>query len=343
MRIRENVPISTLTTIKIGGPARYVIEITDARDVKKAYKFAFEQNLPVWVMGAGANTIGTDKGFPGVIIVNKLRGIEIEREVAGELTLKGMGGESWDDFVAFACRRGYSGIEALSGIPGTLGAAPVQNIGAYGQDISQVLVEAFCYDSKKDRALRYPAESMGFGYRRSVFNTGKKQNRYFIMSVTVKLKRAKLQPPFYNSLQKYIDDHQETDFSPENIRRMVLAIRGEKLPDPKEIPSAGSFFKNVELKTPEEIKFAEENGYPVYQKSDGSTIINSGWLIEEAGLKGQVFHGFKVSDKAALILINEDAKEYADLAAARQEIQAKVKEKFGYDLAQEPIEVGETR
>lgn len=339
MRIRENVPISSLTTIKIGGPARYVIEITDARDVRKAYAFASEQGLPVWVMGSGANTIGKDSGFHGVIIVNKLRGIEIEREVAGELTLKGMGGEKWDDFVAFACRRGYSGIEGLSGIPGTLGAAPVQNIGAYGQEISQVIEEVFAYDSKKDRALRIPAHAMDLKYRQSIFNTGKNVGRFFIMSVTVKLRRgASMQPPFYTSLQAYVDEHKETDFSPENIRRMVLAIRSAKLPDPSEEASAGSFFKNVELSEEEE-KSAEEKGYPIYEKPDGTKIINSGWLIEEAGLKGKIFHGFRVSEKAALILINDEAESYADLSAAREEIRKIIKDKFGYDLAQEPVEV----
>ncbi|MBQ9019832.1 UDP-N-acetylmuramate dehydrogenase [Candidatus Saccharibacteria bacterium] len=338
MKIRENVSIASLTTMRIGGVARYVIEITDARDVRKAYAFAYEKDLPVWVMGGGANTIGLDDGFPGVIILNKLRGIEIQSEVAGSLILKGMGGENWDNFVAFACRRGYSGMEMLSGIPGTLGAAPVQNIGAYGQEISQVLLEVFVYDSLKDRAMRMPARALGLGYRRSIFNTGKGVGRYFIISVTVRLRREQVEPPFYASLQGYIDEHHETDFSPENIRRMVLAIRGSKLPDPAVEASAGSFFKNVVL-TPEEAKVASAKGYPVHQKSDGRIVLNSGWLIEKAGLSGKVFNGFKVSERAALVLINESGRSYEDLKAAREAIREKVKEKYGFELLQEPVEL----
>lgn len=342
MKIRENVLISSLTTIKLGALARYVIEITDARDVRKAYHFAFEKNLPVWVMGAGANTIGTDQPFPGVVIINKLRGIELEREVAGQLMLKGMGGEKWDDFVAFACRRGYSGIECLSGIPGTLGAAPVQNIGAYGQEISQTLAEVFAYDSKKNRAFRIPVSSMDLKYRQSIFNSQEQQNRYFIISVTVNLHRApQLQPPFYRSLQTYIDEHGVTDFSPENIRRIVLAIRKAKLPNPAVEPSAGSFFKNIVI-TDEEFAVAQEKGHQVYEKPDGTKLVNSGWLIEASGLKGYASHGFHVSDKAALVLINDSATSYADLAAIRSEIVDKVQAEFGYQLQQEPVEVGVT-
>lgn len=338
MNIRENVPISTLTTMRIGGPARYVAEIKDKDDVKQAYDFVAEQGLPVWVMGAGANTIGRDTGFRGVILLNQLRGIEIVSQTPDELVIKGMGGEVWDDFVAFACQRGYSGIEGLSGIPGTLGAAPVQNIGAYGQEISQVIVEVEAYDPVERRYLTIKARDMKMHYRESIFNHGPDAGRYFIISVTLALHKGEMPQPFYTSLQAYIDTHQETDFSPENIRRMVLAVRGAKLPDPAEEASAGSFFKNITLTQPQ-IKEAEAKGYPTYKKPDGSTIINSGWLLEQAGLKGQTFHGFRVSDKAALILINDSAKTYADLAAARDEIRQIIKAKFGYDLAQEPVEV----
>ena len=341
MNIRENIPLSTLTTMRLGGPARYVAKIADKDDIKKAYAFASEKNLPTWIMGAGANTIGKDAGFRGVILLNKIRGTESIKESPDELILKGMGGEIWDDFVAFACQKGYSGIEALSGIPGTLGAAPVQNIGAYGQEISQVITEVEAYDTHERRFVTIKARDMKMKYRETIFNHGPDAGRYFIVSVTVRLKKGTLAPPFYRSLQSYIDEHGETDFSPENIRRMVLIIRAAKLPDPSEEPSAGSFLKNVTLKSPAAIAAAKENGYPTYQKPDGSTIINSGWLIEQAGLKGQTFHGFRVSDKAALILINDSAKSYTDLSAARNEIKKTIKDKFGYELAQEPVEIGD--
>ena len=340
MNIRENVPISTLTTMRIGGKARYVIEIKDRDDIKKAYDFAAEMGLPVWIMGGGANTIGKDTGFRGVILLNQLKGIEIVKESPDELILKGMGGEMWDDFVAFACQRGYSGVESLSGIPGTLGAAPVQNIGAYGQEISQIIEEVEAYDSKEHRYTTIKSRDMKMKYRQSIFNHGPDAGRYFIISVTVKLHKDYLKPPFYKSLQGYIDEHKETDFSPENIRRMVLIVRNSKLPDPKEEASAGSFFKNVTI-SGTEIDEAKEKGYPTYKKPDGSTIINSGWLIENAGLKGKTFNGFRISEKAALILINDSAKTYEDLKQARTSIRNIIKEKFGYELEQEPVEIEE--
>lgn len=351
MKIRENVPISTLTTMRLGGVARFVLEVETPEDVRTAYNFAKERGLPVWVMGGGANTIGRDDGFDGVIILNKIKGIFVrlgdknfpieglaETEFDEEITLTGMGGEVWDDVVDFACRHDYTGIEALSKIPGTLGAAPVQNIGAYGQDVSQVIEEVVAFDTKTQKFVTIKKSDMGLEYRKSRFNHGADLGRYFIVSVTMRLKKGQLVQPFYNSLQKYIDEHGETDFSPMNIREMVSAIRGVKLPDPEEIASAGSFFKNVYVDK-NGADAAEAQGIPVWRAEDGRGKINSGWLIEQCGLKGKELYGFRVSDKAALVLINESAHSYADLAKAREEITDSVFGKFGYHLEQEPVEI----
>ena len=266
------------------------------------------------------------------------------------MVIKGFGGENWDDFVAFSVGEKpatngekldntYTGIEALSKIPGTLGAAPVQNIGAYGQEISQVIENVEAYDTKTRKFVKLEKPEMQMKYRQTIFNAGEDAGRYFIVSVTMKLQKGKVKQPFYNSLQAYIDEHSETDFSPANIRKMVSAIRAYKLPDPKDEASSGSFFKNVTLGSEKEIAEAKSKNFPVYHKSDGSTIINSGWLLEEAGLKGKELHGMKISDKAALILINKSAKSYADLAKARAKVRNIIKEKFGYELEQEPVEI----
>ena len=167
-------------------------------------------------------------------------------------------------------------------------------------------------------------------------NTTEK-NRYFVISIFLELKKGEMSRPFYNSIEKYIEQHKITDFTPGSIREIVSEIRADKLPDPKEKASAGSFFKNIYL-TEDEAKTAEINGLPVYHGHDGLKI-NSGWLIENAGFKGKLLHGIRVNEKAALVLINESAKNYEDLAAARAEIIAAVKEKFGYTLEQEPIEL----
>lgn len=338
MKIRENIPISTLTTMRLGGNARYVIDIEAEEDVPEAYKFADEHELPVYVLGSGSNIIGRDKGFNGVILVNKIRGMGIENEeYNGRIDLYSFSGELLDDFVRYSTRLGFSGIEALSAIPGTVGAAPVQNVGAYGQDISQTIVTVRAYDTLLEDFVEIPKIDMDLSYRHSIFNSGRDIGRYFITRVVVCLKRTELKPPFYNSLQKYLDDNNITDYSPETIRKAVRAVREAKLPDPDEIASSGSFFKNVYLNSEEEIKDAEAKGIPVW---DGGKIP-SGWLVENAGLKGQLFHGMRVWDKASLVLVNENAQNYADLAAARKEIIERVREKYGYTLEQEPMELGE--
>lgn len=376
LKIEENVPIRNLVTMRIGGPARFVITVTSKEEIPEAYQFAKERNLPVCVLGGGANTFAKDEDFDGVIILDRIMGIsEVENpEVessedessggessegknpegknseGGDIAyFKAYGGEQWDDLVTYVSERGYSGIEAMAGIPGTAGAAPVQNIGAYGQEVTQVIVSVDAYDTKTGEFVVIPASEMKMSYRKSIFNSGENVGRYFIYATTVRVKKGQLNPPFYRSLQAYVDEHHETDFSPLNIARMVKAVRNSKLPDPEKIASAGSFFKNVYL-TDEEADEAEARGIQVWRNAKEvgpdspekrTNLVNSGWLLEEAGLKGKVFHGMKVSEKAALILINEDAKTYADLAAAREEIANIVFEKFGFRIEQEPDEIGE--
>ena len=341
--MKENIAISSLTTMRLGGAARYVVEVGTIEELRAAYDFARERGLPVFVLGSGANVIGRDEGFAGVIIVDKFRGIEIVDETDREMTVKAGGGEVWDDVVRWTTERGYSGIEAMSAIPGTAGAAPVQNIGAYGQDISQVVVAVEAFDTATGEVVMIPREKLGMGYRRSIFNRGDEAGRYFIIAVILRVNRGELAPPFYTSLQKYVDENRVTDFSPENVRRMVAEIRAGKLPDPEKIASAGSFFKNIYL-LDEEVEGARERGIPVWDYSEGvRNVVNSGWLVENAGLKGKAFYGFRVSDKAALVLINESATSYADLERAKAEIVGVVREKFGFELEQEPVEIGQGR
>lgn len=354
MKMRENVPISELATMRLGGNARYVAEAMELEDITEAITFAKEHDLPFWIMGSGANTIGHDEGFNGVVILNRIRGIfvkigddyialedltlEQKIKLGDEITLVGMGGEVWDDFVKAACELGYTGIETMSVIPGTVGAAPVQNIGAYGQEIAAVIESVEAFDLREEKFVTIDKTDMKMGYRCTRFNCGEDAGRFIIVSVTVRLKKGQLKPPFYNSLQRYIDEHNETDFSPINIRKMVMEIRREKLPDPDYVASAGSFFKNVYVDKVGADE-AEAKGIPVRRDAEGRGKLNSGWLIEQCGLKGAEMFGFKVSDKAALVLINEKAKSYADLAKARAKIIGAVREKFGYTLEQEPVEI----
>ena len=318
--------------MRLGGPARYVVEIENPQEIPDAYGFARQYQLPTFVLGYGANVIGHDEGFNGVIIINRMRGIT---EPAPNI-IKAMGGEYWDNVVEYACNKNYTGIEALSKIPGLAGGAPVQNIGAYGQDVSDVLTEVEAYDSTTGEFVTLSKSDLHFSYRKSILNTSAK-NRYFIISITLQLHEGTMPRPFYYSIEKYIDQNNLTDFSPQGIRKIVSAIRTEKLPDPVDKASSGSFFHNVYLND-EEAEIASEKGYPIRKGKDGNKL-SAAWLIEEAGFKGKLINGMRVSDKAPLVLINESAKSFNDLSKARSEIVGTVYDKFGYWLEQEPVEI----
>lgn len=361
MRINENILISSLTTMRLGGPARYVIEVETPRDVADAYGFARTFNLPVFVLGYGANTIGHDEGFNGIIIINRMRGIFEEKMndrdapsedyklgqtalsvseegVSGHssVRLKIMGGEYWDNVVEYSVNKGLTGIEALSKIPGLTGAAPVQNIGAYGQEIADTLVSIDVYDVATGTFRTLTHDELGFSYRHSILNTTE-YGRYFVISVTLELHPGQMQRPFYNSIENYLSEHNLADTSPAGIRNIVSIIRADKLPDPTVKASSGSFFKNIYL-SEADAEIAESKGYPIYRGHDGIKL-SSAWLIEQCGFKGKLIHGFRVSDTAPLVLINESAEGYADLDKARAKIINKVYDKFGYWLEQEPVEI----
>ncbi len=350
MKVNENIPISDLTTMRLGGEARFVVEVENKYEVPEALKFAEEKGLPWFVLGGGANTIGHDEGFNGVIILMRNKGMDIIDSTSDEFMVFGEAGEIWDDFVRFTTDHNLSGIECLAMVPGTVGAAPVQNIGAYGQEISQVIDHVEAYDTVSREFVVIGRDEMKMSYRETLFNTGPEAGRYIITGVAVVLSDEYMLPPFYNSLQKYLEDtldekerakYDADGYPPELLARSVSAIRGEKLPDPLEKASAGSFFKNIYFEPSDKkaLTLAEASGCKIYDKPDGRKMINTGALIEKAGLKGELLHGMRVSDKAALVLINESAKSYADLAAARAEISEKVLDKFGFEIHQEPVEI----
>lgn len=325
--------------MKIGGNARFMTEVHAPQELAEVYKNSKKQNLPVFVLGGGSNVIATDKGFNGLVIRIKIPGFEVISEDSSFATIKIGAGENWDMVVEKAVQMNLSGIEAMSAIPGTAGAAPVQNTGAYGQEIADTLVSLEAYDSQTDSFVTLLNEECGFSYRNSIFRD-KEYGRYVITSITLKLSKTLPQPPFYDSLQRYLDEHNIKIYTQEIIRNTVIAIRKEKLPDPKVIPNTGSFFKNglVEKWQLENLKNINPDT-PTYDMGDGTYKVPSGWLIEQVGLKGQALHGMKVYDKNALVLVNESAKSYDDLALARDEIIGKVRDTFHIQIEQEPLQI----
>ena len=339
MEIHTNIPLKNYVTMKIGGNARFMTDIHIPADIAIICARAKEQNLPIFILGGGSNTIVRDEGFAGIVVRNRIPGFHVIEETPSDATIKIGAGEQWDDVVKRTVDMGLSGIEALSAIPGTAGAAPVQNVGAYGQEIAETLVSLEAYDTQANTIVTLTNEQCGFSYRHSIFR-GDQAGRYVILTITLKLYKSAPQPPFYKAVQDYLDEHQITLFTPQVIRDAVTAIRADKLPDPKLQPNTGSFFKNAIV---EDWQLNDlRNDYPdvpTYDMPDGTFKIPTGWLIEQTGLKGQVLHGMKVHDKNALVLINESASGYADLAAARAEIIGAVRDKFHIQIEQEPLEL----
>lgn len=339
MDIHTNIPLKNYTTMKLGGNARFMTEVRTPADVQEVCRNATAQRLPIFILGGGSNVIVRDDGFNGIVVRNRIPGFEVVADEAGATTIKVGAGENWDETVKKTVDMNLSGIEAMSAIPGTAGAAPVQNVGAYGQEIADTLVSLEAYDIQEDRFVSLEASDCGFSYRNSIFRSTA-AGRYVILSITIKLSKVAPQPPFYAAVQTYLDEHKITIYTPQIIREAVAEIRKNKLPDPEVTPNTGSFFKNALIEDWQLSDLRKDYpDIPTYDMPDGRFKVPTGWLIEQAGLKGKTLHGMRVHDKNALVLINESAKNYADLAAARDEIIGTIRDKFRIMIEQEPLEI----
>lgn len=341
MDIHTAIPLRNYTTMRLGGPARFMGELHTPADAQEIVRQAASQNLKWFIIGGGSNVIARDDGYDGIIIRNRIPGFDIIEEADGRVIIKIGGGENWDSVVKRTVDLHLTGIEAMSGIPGTAGAAPVQNVGAYGQEIAETLVSLEAYDSQTDTFVTLANSDCNFSYRSSIFRENQ-MGRYIITSITLELYRTPPTPPFYDAVQSYLDTHSITMYTSQIIRDAVMAIRFEKLPDPAKKPNTGSFFKNAIIEKwqfDDLQKQFEDETIPTFDMPNGNLKIPTGWLIEKAGFKGKLLHGMRVHDRNCLVLINESATGYADLAAARDEIKGAVRDQFRIQIVQEPLEI----
>lgn len=315
--------------------------ITAPSDIPTLYDNAASQQLPVYILGGGSNTIVRDEGFGGIVARNQIRGIEVTEDTPTTTTLKIGAGEIWDEFVQKTVEMNLTGVEAMSAIPGTVGAAPVQNIGAYGQELSDSFVSLEAYDSHTRQFVNLSAEQCGFSYRHSIFR-GEAYGRYVITSVSVRLFKGNPEPPFYAALQDYLDSKNITIYTSQIIRDCVTVIRADKLPDPAKKPNSGSFFKNAIIESWQLDELVKKYpDMPRYEMPGKKYKIPTGWMIEKVGLKGKLLPGgMRVNPKNALVLINESAKSFSDLESARNQIIAAVRDVFRITIEQEPLELG---
>lgn len=338
MFILENVPLSAYSTMRLGGQAAYLTEINSVADIIPALAWAKERQLPIIMIGGGSNIVWKDKGFPGLVLVNKIMGFKTFEEDADNLYVTVGAGEDWDSVVGRIVEMGFSGVEELSLIPGTVGATPVQNVGAYGREISEVLVSVECYDTQQAKLINIASADCGFSYRSSRFKTTDK-GRFLITSLTLHLTRTAPKQPFYESLRRYFTEQQITSFTPQVVRDAVIAIRSAKLPDPKVVANNGSFFANPVI--PKEQLNDLAGDYPTiiyWETADGQSKVSAAWLIEQAGFKD--YHdaetGMATWAKQPLVFVNEHAKTTQDLLTFRQKITDAVSAKFNISLEQEP-------
>lgn len=331
MKIQENVDLKKYTTMQLEARAKYFIEINSTEDLRDAADFAKRKKLDWFVLGGGSNLIA-NADFNGVIFYSKIRGFS---EI-GNLKYRLGAGEIADEIIEKFCEKQLSGMECLSLIPGTIGAMPVQNVGAYGQEIADVFIEATVFDFRSNSFKVLTRDDLKFAYRNSILKARKNRN-YIITDITVQLKEENLQPPFYASLEKYLRENKIFDYSPLSIRRAVIEIRNQKLPPVEKIASAGSFFKNpiISEKIAKKIleKFPE---MPHWSLQNGCEKLAAGWLIERSGLYSFKKFGFQLYPKNSLVITNIASSDAAELEKFKQEIVKAVYQRFAIELEQEP-------
>lgn len=343
MQIQQQVPLAPLTTFKVGGPARYFIQACSEADVCAAVAEAHIRGWPLFVLGGGSNLVISDTGWPGLVLKIALTGIAEWRE-GTRMLFEAAAGEDWDGFVAHTVARNCAGIECLSGIPGTVGGTPVQNVGAYGQEVSATITSVRVLDRCSGRVHEIENADSGFAYRTSIFNS-QERGHYIVLRVTFALTPGGTPRIEYADLKNYFAGHPEAP-TLAATREAVRAIRLSKamliVPGDDDCRSAGSFFKNPVIPREQfEHLQARTGPIPNYPAKDGMVKVAAAWLVEQAGFtKGLVRGPVGISRKHALAIVNRGGATAAEIVALKNEIQKRVFEEFGIQLQPEPVFVG---
>jgi UDP-N-acetylmuramate dehydrogenase len=366
--IYENVALAPMTTFGIGGAARYFVDAPDEDSALEAIRWAADRKLPLFVLGGGSNLLVADTGFSGLVVKVGIKGIDLSAD-NGKTIVRAGAGEEWDRLVALAVEHRLAGIECLSGIPGSVGGTPIQNVGAYGQEVSEVLVSVRAYDRQSDQIKELSHDECGFTYRTSVFNTVAK-DRYIVFHVTFALTPNGAPVIRYHDVLREFQGETGTPTLPQiraavrciRLRKAMLLVDGD--PDSR---SAGSFFKNPIMTEAQFAKLQSIAGpnvprYPVdtvgaggeararqrAAPSDDRELGNAGkiktaaaWLIEQAGFsRGYSAGPVGLSTKHTLALVNKGGATAEDVLRLAREIRLRVRDRFGVDLALEPVLLG---
>jgi UDP-N-acetylmuramate dehydrogenase len=351
--LAERVPLSGLSTLGVGGPARFYVRADSAESVAQAAAWASEQQLPLLILGGGSNLVVADEGFPGLVLHLLVRGIDpVETDGAVELTAGA--GEPWDPLVERAVSAGWAGLECLSGIPGFVGATPMQNVGAYGQDVSETITRVRVFDLRTGQREEISRDDCAFAYRDSRFKR-EDRGRYVILGVTYRLRPGGAPSIKYADLDRHLAAQGVRVPTLADTRRAVIEVRRRKSmvidPDDANRRSVGSFFMNpvvpaeqarrIEADLRAAGRLAADDKMPAYPAADGRTKLSAAWLIERAGLRrGHRRGNAGISTNHTLAIVNCGGATAQEIVGLAREIRDRVRDRFGITLAPEPVFVG---
>jgi UDP-N-acetylmuramate dehydrogenase len=346
--VSEKVALGPLTTLGVGGPAEWVVEARDEATVLEALAWARRRRLRFRVLGGGSNLVVADAGVDGLVVRIALRGIAT-RDAAGAVEVTAAAGEPWDAVVGLAVERGWAGLECLSGIPGLVGATPIQNVGAYGQDVSETVVAVRALDTADGRVATWSNRDCAFAYRASAFKS-REVGRHVVLAVTYRLRPGGAPTVGYADVERHLVARGLAAPSLGAVRESVLAIRRSKsmvLDDPADENrrSCGSFFVNPVVTTAQGAAVEARAGAPMprWPEPDGRVKLSAAWLIERAGFRrGQVDGAVGLSSRHALAVVAHDGARARDVLAFARRLQAAVQDRLGVHLTPEPTFWGES-
>ena len=335
--IAQNISLKSYNTLNIDAKTRYFAEICEVSDLLEALAFCRQKGIPFWILGGGSNIVLADD-IDGLVLHMALRGIELCDHREDSCLLIASAGEVWDELVEYSLHHQLYGLENLSLIPGSVGAAPIQNIGAYGVEVSDYIEWVEVWDVEDESLYKMSAEDCQFGYRESLFK-GKLKGRVVVTRVAFRLRKNFQANLGYEALSRAFATY-DLEITPETVRQTVCDIRRSKLPDPAELPNAGSFFKNPvvdsSLLQVLEKEYGEIPLYLVDHPDGGRVKVPAGWLIEKAGWKGRNVGSVGVHEKQALVLVNRGGGSGDELLGLAEDIRQSVQNMFNISLETEP-------
>ena len=334
--IRRDFSLRSFNTFGIDETASLYMEVKTVDDLMQVYRHASLMKMPRLIVGGGSNLVLTGH-FDGLVLRMATKGVHIEREDKEYVYVNASAGEKWHDLVSWTLKNGLGGLENLSWIPGTVGAAPVQNIGAYGAELKDCFFSLKAFDFEKGTLIELGKADCRFAYRNSVFKNALK-NRVAILEVTLALPKNWKPNMAYVEVEREVKRRGITEPAPAEISSIIVEIRQRKLPDPAVLGNAGSFFKNPAI-TAERLSELKINypGIPAYVQTDGRYRIAAGWLIDQCGWKGRRMGNAGVCETQALVLVNHGRASGADIVALAKAIEKEVFDRFAIRLEPEPV------